>query len=171
MTVHQVRNGRHILRFEGVVLASASSQRDDAPRWSELVVYGLANGSYVRSKIGYSLIAHRAECPLVDGKMERWLDLDDQTESRAQRVPCVVCQPVLRAGALDPMMMVESTRYTATIARDPAHLAELLTAQQGRGSHQLPRLVSRVVDQVCAQDPDFAQYWSSVSAVGVKLTG
>lgn len=165
---HQVRNGRHVLRFSGRVLGSACSARVDAPRWSELAVYGLLNGSYVRSKVGFSVMAHRPDCPLVDWHMTRWLDLADKAESERTRVPCVVCQPVVGAG-MDPMTMMESNRYTATVARDPAHLAELLKA--GRPAGQLPRLVCRVVDQVCAADPMFARYWEIVSDVGVKVTG
>jgi hypothetical protein len=162
---HQVRNGRHVLRFQGRVLGSASSAREDASRWSELAVYGLTNGSYIRSKVGRSVVVHAGDCPLVDRFMTRWVDLDDGDEAAVRRVPCVVCQPVL--DALDPLRVIESTRYTATVAADAAHLVQLLTAQRPAG--QLPRLVSRVVEQCCAADPVFARGYQRYC--GVKVTG
>lgn len=159
--LHQVRDGRHVWRFSGRVLGSASSARVDAPRWSELAVYGLLNGSYIRSKVGFSTIAHRPACPLVDRHMVRWLDLEDATESSRDRVPCVVCQPVVGSG-MDPLTMMESNRYTATVARDAEHLGSLLIA--GRPVDQLPRLVFRVVELCSAADEKFAGYWSSLTA-------
>lgn len=165
---HLVRNGRQVWRFSGRVLGAASSMRVDAARWSELTVYGLLNGSYVRSKVGFSLVAHRPDCPLVDRQMTAWLDLEDRDEVARNRVPCVVCQPVVAPG-MDPHTMMESIRYTATVARDAAHLGRIL--RDGRPAGQLPRLVLRVIEQVMDQDAVFARYWETVSSVGVKLTG
>jgi hypothetical protein len=149
------RNGRHVLKFVGTLLGSATSARWDAARWSELAVYGLANGSYIHSKVGRSRVVHRPDCGRVDYHMTAWIDLPDDAERQAAKMPCPLCQPAIGA-SWDPQTMIESTRYTATVVSDPELLARLLTA--GR-TGKLPFLVTDVITQVCANDPVFRTYW------------
>lgn len=173
MTLHRVRNGRHILEFHGDVLAVASSERPGEPRWSELVIYGISQGCYVRSKIGYSLVAHRPECRRVTPVMSSWIDLEDAVESRADRVPCVECQPATGQG-MDPHTVVEATRYSAVTARSAEHLAKLLLETPGNKTSDRPsRLVARVAEQLASKDPAFAAQWSLIAspAVALKRTG
>jgi hypothetical protein len=160
--IHQVRDGRHILRFYGEVLASGTSARVRAVRWSEIVVYRLANGGYLISRIGYSLVAHRPECPRVSIRMVPWIDLEDRVESVRQREPCVECQPQVGAG-MDPQTMIEAPIYSARVARTPLILGDLL--REGRPAERLPRLVWRVAIQCCEADEAFSRYWSTVSPV------
>lgn len=165
---HQARNGRHLLRFTGCVLGAASSEHPDSPRWSELVVYGLTNSSYVRSKIGRSLVVHAPNCPLVDWHMTAWMEVQrDAAERSLRRVPCAVCQPAFTEG-WDPHTMVESTRYSATVASDPEELAMLLTS---RRAGKQPRLIEEVIQQVCIKDPAFASYWASQNITAPPARG
>ena len=161
MSIHQVRDGRHILRFDGDVLASGSSARVRATRWSEIAVYRLVDG-YLVARTGYSTVAHRPECAKVNWRMTSWIDLEDVAESRRPRTSCDECQPVVGPG-MDPQTMIETTLYSATLAATPAELARVLT--NGKPAGLLPRLVFRIVNQCCEADGEFARYWSTVSPV------
>jgi hypothetical protein len=159
--IHQVRDGRHILRFDGEVLASGTSARARAVRWSEIVIYRLTDG-YLISRVGYSLVAHRPECPRVSIRMVPWIDLEDRAESVQQREPCIECQPQVGAG-MDPQTMIEATIYSAQMAPTAEILGRFL--REGRPAGQLPRLVCRVAIQCCEADEAFSRYWSTVSPV------
>jgi hypothetical protein len=159
--IHTVRDGRHILRFNGEVLATGTSARARAVRWSEIVVYRLVGG-YLLSRVGYSVVAHRPECERVNIRMVPWIDLEDRAESVQQREPCLECQPSVGAG-MDPQTMIETTIYSAQMAPSAPVLGMLLT--KGRPAGQLPRLVCRVAIQCCEADDAFARYWSTLSPV------
>jgi hypothetical protein len=161
VSIHQVRDGRHILRFDGDVLGTGSSARVRAARWSEITVYRLVGG-YLVARVGYSLVAHRPECLQVNWRMTPWLDLEDRAESVQLREPCEECQPQVGPG-MDPQTMIETTIFTTQMAPTAQSLGRILT--NGKPAGQLPRLVFRVVLQCCEADDAFARYWSTVSPV------
>lgn len=149
MTIRTVRDGPNILRFEGEVLAAATSQRLGVPRWSELVVYRLANGHYLVSKIGRSLIAHDPSCKRVRSEMPTWLEAGE--EAQVHRVPCLECMPEV-GNQMDPQTVLEATRYTALRASDPEQLYRVLMNRSERPTS----LVSHIFEQVRKHDPPFA---------------
>lgn len=156
---HSARDGRRVLRFAGTALGSVTSRRGYAPRWSELAVYGLSNGSYIRSKVGRSTVVHSPDCGRVNHWMTAWIDLDDRAESAASRTPCIECQPNLNDG-MDPHLMVEATRYTATLAQNAEQLLDLLLeGKPGWPQLQLataPDLIRDLIRQVSGADPALA---------------
>ncbi len=156
MTIRTVRDGTKVLRFEADVLATATSKRAGAPRWSELVVYRLPSNAYVISKIGRSLIAHRPECVRVYPDMPTWLEAGE--EATVHRVPCLECLPVV-GDQMDPQTVLEATRYTVLRARDPQQLYQALLGRTRR----LPAIVSEVIKQVQTTDEAFAR-WLLVTA-------
>jgi hypothetical protein len=48
------RDGRE-LEFEGTLLGSASSRRDDSERWAEVEIYRTVNGRYIVAGFGKTL--------------------------------------------------------------------------------------------------------------------
>jgi hypothetical protein len=157
MTVRTVRDGARILRFDADVLATATSCRPGAPRWSELVVYRLTRSKeYVVWKVGRSLVAHRPECHRVYPEMPTWLEAGE--EAQVHRVPCLECQPEV-GNEMDPQTVLEATRYTVLRARDPEQLYRVLFNRTQRPT----QLVTEVIDQVRTHDDAFAT-WLTVTS-------
>lgn len=146
-----------MLRFEADVLATATSQRAGAPRWSELIVYRLTQSKqYVVWKIGRSLVAHRPDCSRVYPEMPTWLEAGE--EAQVHRVPCLECLPEV-GDHMDPQTVLEATRYTVLRARDPEQLYQALLNRTQRPT----ALVEHVVSQVRMNDAVF-DGWLSVTS-------
>lgn len=141
MTLRTVRNGKEILRFDAQVVASSTSQRPGAERWSELVVYQLPSGAYVISKIGRSILAHRPDCPLVSPHMVTWLEAGE--EGRVHRVPCLTCQPLV-GDDMDPQTILETTRYTVLRAQNREELRSVLS----EGRIHPPQVIQKLLNEI-----------------------
>lgn len=150
-----VRDGDRTLRFHATVLGAATSQRGSAPRWSELVVYGLPDGTYLISKIGRSTVAHRPSCLRVNHRMITWGSAAHHGEDRERRVPCLDCRPDLSHGiAADTML--EITRYRAILAQDAESAVQSLPWD--RTAQLMPQIVRDVLAQCAQVDEAFARY-------------
>lgn len=156
--LRQVRNGARILRFRAAVLGAATSRRGSIPRWSELVVYKLADGSYLISKIGRSTVAHRPGCLRVNHRMVPWSRAADYGEETIERVPCPDCRPDLHP-PLDPDLRLEITRYRAVAAPNAETAAQSLIGD--RAALLVPQLVRDVLAQCAQEDSCFARYASA----------
>lgn len=156
LPVRTVRDGTRVMRFAADVLATASSHRPGVMRWSELVIYRLADGQYVISKVGRTVVAHRPECSRVYPDMPTWLEAGE--EAQVHRIGCLECLPEV-GDQMDPQTVLEAQRYTVLRAKDPANLQAALA--DGR-TGQLPRLVRDVLTQVQARDEAFAT-WQRVT--------
>lgn len=157
--LRQVRHGQRVLRFQAAVIGAATSQRGNIPRWSELVVYRLTNGTYLISKVGRSTIAHRPDCLRVNHRMIPWSRAGQYGEETVQRVPCPECQPDLHP-PLDPRLRLEITRYRATPCPDAESAAQSLTGD--RAALLMPQIVRDVLTQCAQADPCFARYAEAV---------
>lgn len=150
MTLRTVRDGQRVLRFQADVLAAASSHRPGVLRWSEIVIYRLAGGQYVISKVGRSVVAHRPDCSKVYPDMPTWLEAGE--EAQVHRTGCLECLPEV-GDQMDPQTVLEAQRYTVLRAGTPAELQDVLTL---RKVGPLPRLVRDVLDRVAASDVAFS---------------
>jgi hypothetical protein len=160
--IHVIRDGGRLLQFQGVVLGSATSQRGSAPRWSELVVYRVAGGDYLISKIGRSTVAHRPDCLRVNHRMVTWKAAPQHGEDRVQRVGCRDCHPDLSHGiAADTML--EVTRYRAILAHDAESAAQSLLGD--RAALLMPQIVRDVLAQCAQADPNFSRYADAETAL------
>ena len=157
-----VRDGSRELRFNGAVLGSVTSQRPAAPRWSEIVVYRVTDGTYLISKVGRSTIAHRPSCTRVNRR--RMVALREaRDEARVWRTPCVECRPeVGRVEDMDPDTILETTRYSALLGENADAAVRLLTNDREGG--ELPRLIRDVLRQASEADPELAKYAAAVIA-------
>lgn len=156
-----VRDGGRVLRFQGAVLGAATSQRGSTPRWSELVVYRLTDGTYLISKIGRSTVAHRPSCLRVNHRMITWGSAPAHGEDRVLRVACRDCRPDLSHGiAADTML--EVTRYRAILAETAESAAQSL--QGDRAALLMPQIVRDVLAQCAQVDEAFARYTDAEGA-------
>jgi hypothetical protein len=153
MSIRTVRDKDRVLRFEAEVLATATSKRPGAVRWSELVVYRLPSQQYVISKIGRSVLAHRPDCYRVYPDMPTWLEAGE--EAQVHREPCAECLPVVGSG-MDPQTVLEATRYTVLQARDPENLYRALHNKRGRTAG----IVEDILQQLTVRDQLFADWIS-----------
>lgn len=150
-----VRDGTRTLRFLAAVLGSATSRRGSIPRWSELVVYKLTDGTYLISKIGRSTVAHRPTCLRVNHRMITWGSAPAHGEDMVPRVACPDCRPDLSHGiAADTML--EVTRYRAILSQDAESAAQSL--QGDRAALLMPQIVCAVLAQCAQSDEAFARY-------------
>jgi hypothetical protein len=158
--LRQVRNGTRTLRFRAAVIGAATSQRGSAPRWSELVVYKLEDGTYLISKIGRSTVAHAPGCLRVNRRMVPWAKAIEGGEDLVPRVPCGDCRP--EVDPIEPDALLETTRYRAILAPTAQHAVETLT--ESRAVLLMPQIVREVLAQCAQSDADFARYSEALGA-------
>jgi hypothetical protein len=132
---------RRIYEFDGDVLATASSERPGAARWSELVVYRDVDGHLYLHKIGHTAVAHDPSCWRVRPDMPTWLEAGE--EGRVRRVACPECRPEV-GDVMDPHTRLETQRYRVIRAQSIDGLVNIVKSQQV-GS---PELVNRIIEQL-----------------------
>lgn len=164
--LRSVRDGSRVLRFRAAVIGAATSRRGSTPRWSELVVYKLADGSYLISKIGRSTVAHHPACRRVNHRMVRWDRAGELGEDTVPRLPCAECQPQLTPMAPDTRL--EITRYRAIVCPTAESAAGILT--EDRAALLMPQLVRAVLAQCAQADPEaFSRYADALNAPKAPL--
>lgn len=139
----EVRDGNRILRFLGTRVAEADSSRPGVQRWSEMVVYRTAGGTWICQRIGHSTVAHRPDCRHVNHRMPSWLDAHE--EARVRRTACLECQPAV-GDSMDPHTLLESQRYSVLQAANYDELIAMLTA--GRSREQVPPVISKLLAKI-----------------------
>lgn len=139
-----------ILEFDAAVLASGTSRRPGVPRWSELVVYRVSDGSYLISRVGRSTVAHQEGCGSITWRTPRWLDATPE-EQQVSRVPCLRCRPRIGPGGIDPTLFVEPDWTVVMLPQDAdAIIGILLESPTGRprSPEEVPALILDMLDQL-----------------------
>jgi hypothetical protein len=150
---HQVRDGSRLLQFEGEVLGSISSQRED-PRWTEITLYRTVGGFYVLEKVGRSVVTHMPGCPEIRGEIPRFQAAHpgDDPDFGYEFHRCVPDEYDFTE------LLVEEDRYWAFQTREPAEVVEALYRKR-QGSRHLPRIGIDLLEQVTRTDPMFGSAW------------
>lgn len=154
VALRQVRDGSRVLTFQAAVIGAGTSRRGSVPRWSELVVYRLVDGTYLISKVGRSIVAHRPDCLRVNHRMVPWHRARDSDEFIGVREPCLDCRPDVYH--LRDETLLEVTRYRAIAAPTAERAARSLSGD--RATLLMPQLVRDVLAQCAQADPCFARY-------------
>ena len=141
---HEVRDGSRVLRFAGELLATVSSRRVGAERWSEVSLYLLPDGGYVIAKSGYSTVTHTEDCPKVKASMPTWVDARE--EHSLPRTACEICQPHLMLP--DPQYRMERIRHRALVAEDAEMAVAVLLEERERP----PALIRRLLQTAAMTD-------------------
>lgn len=153
-TTHQVRDGSRLLTFEGELIASISSEKDDSARWTEMSLYRTAGGSYVLEKVGRSVVTHVPGCPEILGDIPRFQAAHpgDDPDYGYVYHDCVPEEYNFTT------LLVEEDRYWATRAEDPASIVDALYRRRA-GSKHLPRISIELLEKVSRNDPSFGSEW------------
>jgi hypothetical protein len=154
VALRQVRDGRRVLRFRASVLGAATSHRGSVPRWSELVVYRLPEGSYLISKIGRSTVAHRPDCLRVNRWMVTWGSAQTSDEFIGPRTPCPYCRPDVEHMPANTLLEID--RYQVFVSQNAESAAQSLLGD--RAALLMPQVVADVLAQCAQKDPEFARY-------------
>lgn len=152
-----VVDGKATLRFNAEVIGASTSERAGVPRWSELVVYKLAGGQYLISKVGHSTVAHRPTCEKANPRTMRSIG-QLRGEVPVRRTPCTLCWPDV-GNEIDLRTLMEADRHSVLQAHDARAVVQTLT--NGRVESDLPELVLEVLRQACKNDPEIAPAWAS----------
>lgn len=151
MTAFKVRDGQtRIIEFEGRLLGEVSSRRSQAPRWTELRLYRTDAGVYVLEKVGASVVVHAPNCSDIMGSLPRFQEKHpgaDPTDSKwwfCERCGDLAVRDITS-------LLVESNRYWAIIAEDPADIVDSLYRRKN-GARSMPRMSLDLLDDAGRDD-------------------
>jgi len=153
----QVPDGSGVLEFNGRLVAEASTAVPGKPRWTEIRLYAVTDGTgrYVLARTGRSLVYHKAEGGCSRGVRTQAASLP------AESVPCQYCKP--RALAILAMLpgssvSAETDHNGAEVCESAGDMLEKLkmppefSASNGIGSaYSEPAL--RLLDEAKNSDP------------------
>lgn len=102
-----VRDGARQLSFEGTLLGTASSRRDDKERWIEITIYRTGSGRYIVAGVGRTVVvgendrcwAHVSDT--AEGVVESLYMYDGDGVRYLTKVARVA---LINAGTLDPTL-------------------------------------------------------------------
>lgn len=143
--MHVVRDGQRELEFDGVLLSSSSSRRNNSPRWVEFELYRTAGGQYVLSRVGRSTCYHRAECAVVGRNR---IELLDRSALSSGSTPCWDCRP----DDTDDLVAPEQPRFWAQVSETPAGVVSSLYKFDDEGTRYLTHVAKRLLADAARQD-------------------
>lgn len=169
----RIRNVKEILEFPGELVTDSSSDDRNQPRWTELVLYRLTDGTrrYVLQTIGRSVVYHAVTgCVHGDrGVRVRLADLADRylAEDCTDDIPepCPDCQPldIEAVTASDDLeVKMEVDRYAAYVCDDVDGLLRRLELTKGKSSGQFSMPALLLLDRARVLDPAIAAALSQV---------
>lgn len=150
----RVRDSARTLEFWGVEIAEVSTEKSSLPRWTEMRLYRVTDGTgrYVLNIIGRSVVYHRTNDVCNAGIPVTADNLPDDAE------PCAKCKPVdLDDLVDDDTVDFEEDRYTVHVVDGPdaviGKLRNPRTATESRlGAISGPG--QRLLAIASANDPD-----------------
>jgi hypothetical protein len=152
---HEVRDGKdgatRVIKFNGQKIAEVSSRRAGNPRWTELHLYRTDGGKYVLEKVGASVVLHSPSCPEMFGNLPRFQDTYPGADpGNGKWWFCDRCgeQAVRDITSL----LVEQTRYWATVTEDPAQVVDALYRRKD-GAKSMPRVSLDLLEEAGRNDP------------------
>jgi len=143
----EVKNGNRVLRFEGRILAHATSYRDNSPRWIEFDLYKTELGTYVLSRVGVSRVYHSSVCSLV---ARYGLHEAHSADLSYTAVACPECKPELG----DPFVFPETARYWTLTSEEPEAILDALYKEDHNGARYLTKVAERLLQTAAAHDAD-----------------
>lgn len=145
---HSVRDRVRTLKFDGEILASATSRQDDRDRWVEFRLYRTLTNQYVVARIGDSIVYHSADCFTVE---RNHLSPEDGMSLPAAFKPCYKCRP----DRSDPDgVFPETPRYAAWVCPDPVGVVSSLTQEDTNGVEYLTNVARQLLEDASEKDPD-----------------
>ena len=131
-----------MVQFTGTMLSTASSQRPDALRWTEITIYRTQAGKYVVHKVGRTVVFHRPNEKCTSG-------VDGRPYMTDQHLPCPKCKP----DRGDNRVMTETDRHTVHITETADGVVECAHTQDDDGTTYLTRPARSALERASEQDP------------------
>lgn len=151
--MHKVKDSSRILQFEGNLIASSSSEKNDSVRWIEFKLYKTESGTYVLSRVGVSLIFHSPTCQLTS---KYKLIEAPASELSKKSIPCPDCDP-----DESTLVFPETYRYWAQVSDKPeAVLDALYKYDQNSGAHYLTTVAKKLMEKASRLDKDIAAIYN-----------
>ena len=148
MTEFTARNGAERYVFDGVQLASVSTDDGSLLRWTEITIYRTVAGKYVVEKIGKSLVYHSLDgCDF--GVKIHFDELSDEVQ------PCPICKPSFNPTG---SVRMETDRYHTVLTENAPALIDAcrMTNNDSRsdsyGTVFLPNVARRALTQAAELD-------------------
>jgi len=157
VTSYRVMNHLEVIEFNGRLIATASTERQDDPRWTEIKIYRTDSGRYVVHRTGRSVVYHHLDGPCNFGIATRGRDLPPDAE------PCRPTNKRQGRSCLPPAMDADAFDPDATYEMEmDLHSADVCEAEdvprklsQFRGGNEVMSSVSRRALQTAVDaDPD-----------------
>ena len=141
---YKVKNGNRIYEFDGTLLASSTSKKQDSYRWVDFNLYITAAGTYILERIGQTDYFHHIECEVV-ARNKLKFSPEDQLEDR--HVPCEICDP----DDFDDIVL-EKPRYFALTSDSPAAILEALHKKADDGARYMTYVTQRLIEDAAVHD-------------------
>jgi hypothetical protein len=157
---HRVRDGaQRVIEFNGDLLGEATSRRTQGPRWTELRLFKTDAGMYVLEKVGASVVVHAPHCEDIIGDLPRFqetypgADPADGTWWICERCGSDAVRDITK-------LLVETNRYWATVADNPAEIVDALYRRKN-GARSMPRMSLDLLDEAGRVDPSILDAFRS----------
>ena len=145
---YETRDGARRIRFEGIELASSSSEYPGKPRWIEFTLYKTKGGQYVLYRVGRSYVYHTRDCPIV---IKNRLSMYPEEHLPSRYTPCQDCKPsIIETEGLYP----ETPRYYTQSSDTPEGILALLHKTDSSGVKYLTNVAKELLTTASQLDSD-----------------
>ena len=146
--MHEVRDNKRTIKFDGHLLAFSTSYRPGVKRWIEFGLFRTNGGSYVISRVGETHLYHAPDCAVAQ---RNGLTKVPAAGLREGSVPCDVCRPDLRGG---DMVSPEMPRYWAQVSDSAEAVVDSLYKYDEAGARYLTGVAERLLEEASRWTPD-----------------
>jgi len=145
--MHEVRDNKRTIKFDGHLLAFSTSFRPGVKRWIEFGLFRTNGGSYVLSRVGETHLYHLTDCAVAQ---RNGLTKIPRAGLREGSVGCDICHPE-RSGA--DMVSPEMPRYWAQVSETAEAVVDSLYKYDEAGARYLTGVAERLLEEASAVDP------------------
>lgn len=160
----RVKDASRTLEFKGELLGEISTETPDEPRWLEIELYRVTDGTnrYVLHLVGRSVVYHQYK-----GSCNRGVPASI-SEFPRDAEPCDKCHPPEWADLPDDVKFdLEIDRHTTHVCDSPTDVVDHLKVPNRNGRNKtsvgtLSGPAQRLLDIIAPIDPDIAAVTSTV---------
>lgn len=144
--MYEVQVDKRTIKFDGVLLAFATSYRPGASRWIEFSLYRTIGGSYVLARVGETRLYHSPTCSVTT---KGSLVGVPRAALRDGSIACDECRP---SPISDPMVHPELPRHWAQISETAEGVVDNLYRYDESGGRYLTAVAERLLEEASKLD-------------------
>lgn len=152
--MHQVRDGKRVLQFDGELLSESSSRQPGNYRWVEFQLFRTKTGNYVLGRIGQTRLYHALDCAIVRRNNLKPSGVEELTPDH---IACEECDPDNYAEEY----AIEQPRFFALVAEDPEGVLDALYKYDGAGARYLTNVAERLLEDAIDKDARLEKAYST----------